>query len=72
MPDKLTAQWYALYSQLYQLHVLSVLYRWWNKPLTELDLSVPVTLKPDSTCYEAVKLLKDESVDYIAVIGKEG
>ena len=45
---------------------------WWNKPVSELDLSIPPVLKPDSPCYDAVKIFKDESIDFIPVLGKDG
>lgn len=46
--------------------------RWWNKPVTELDLTRPPNLKPDAPCYDAIKIFKDESTDYIPVLRKEG
>ena len=40
--------------------------------MTELDLQAPPTVRRDTMCYEAVKLFKDETTDYIPVIGKDG
>jgi cystathionine beta-synthase len=45
---------------------------WWYKPVTELELTLPSLIKPDTIIFDAVKLFKDESIDYIPVIGKEG
>ena len=68
VPSNLTSQWFVAL-----LNVMLLLYiRWWNKSLAELDLTVPLNLKPDTPCYEVVKLLKDENYSCIAVIGKDG
>lgn len=45
---------------------------WWNKPVSELEFSTPTSLKADISCSEAIKLFKDEGVDFIPVLGKFG
>ena len=46
--------------------------RWWSKPVNEVEFSTPASIKPDLSCSEAIKLFKDEGVDYIPVLGKFG
>ena len=47
-------------------------YRWWNKPVSVLELSPPVTVQSDVSCSNTIKVLGTESFDQVPVVNKEG
>ena len=43
--------------------------RWYNKPVSVLDLPSPITVNCHVTCSDATKVLSDNGIDQVPVVG---
>ena len=43
--------------------------RWYNKPVSVLDLPSPITVNCHVTCSDATKVLSDNGIDQLPVVG---
>jgi len=46
--------------------------RWWNQPVSALKLNSPVTVSPQVTIQDALKLLSREGFDQAPVVADTG
>lgn len=49
-----------------------VIYRWWNKPVSVLELLTPVTVQSDVSCGDAIKTLGAGQLDQVPVVNDDG
>ena len=47
-------------------------FRWWNLPVSSLDLRAPLTVTPTVTIQEALDLLNKEGFDQVPVVNEAG
>jgi len=45
---------------------------WWNNQVRNLELSTPLTICPNLTCQEAVKIMNQEGFDQLPVVDESG
>jgi cystathionine beta-synthase len=46
--------------------------RWWNQPVSGLKLRAPLTVHPEVTVQDALRLLSREGFDQVPVIDETG
>ena len=60
--------YYGIYEPSQLLYDVLCISRWWQDPVSALDLQPTKTLLPTSTCAEAINIMKESNLSEIPIV----